>query len=96
MQLATGPYDYAHNSPLIRNVVDKLHPMNPSTYQSPNSQSEEEALSALTKVDMTRDVGGCFYAPADWKVKHQQLSSELTKLFDIPFRDNGNSMNSCF
>ena len=70
--------------------------MSPSTYQRQNSQSGEETLSALTKVDMTRDEGGCLYAPGDWKAKHQQLSSELTKLFGIPFRDNGNSMNSCF
>ena len=70
--------------------------MSPSTYLGQNSQSGEEALSALTKVDMTRDGGGCFYAPGDWKAKHMQLSSELEKLFDIPFRDNGNSMGSCF
>lgn len=53
-------------------------------------------MSTLTKVDMSREIGGCLYAPGDWKAKHMQLSSELEKLFDIPFRDNGNSMGSCF
>ena len=70
--------------------------MSPSTYQKLSSESGEEALSTLTKVDMSREIGGCLYAPGNWKAKHMQLSSELEKLFDIPFRDNGNSMGSCF
>ena len=45
---------------------------------------------------MSRDLAGSFYAPHDWKKTWNQLATELMKLFDLRFKDNGNSFNSCF
>ena len=53
-------------------------------------------MAVLLTMDMTRDFAGSFYAPGDWKIKHQQLATELMKLFDLTLKDNGNSFNSCF
>jgi len=50
----------------------------------------------LTKIDVTRDLGGSFYAVGDWKAKHRQLAKELEFWFQDPFTDNGNSFDSCF
>ena len=50
----------------------------------------------LTKLDITRDLRGAFYAPGDWKVKHNELAAALGKWVGASFRDNGNSFNSCF
>ena len=50
----------------------------------------------FTKIDVTRDLRGSFYTPGHWKEKHRELASALTSLFGCPFRDNGNSFESCF
>ena len=50
----------------------------------------------LTKIDVTRDLRGAFYAPGDWKAKHFELAAALEKWIGPSFRDNGNSFNSCF
>ena len=55
-----------------------------------------EASSVVTKVDVTRDLRGSLYAREDWKQKHQELASALEEKFGTPFRDNGNSFDSCF
>ena len=49
----------------------------------------------LSKLDSTRDLRGSFYAPGDWKKKHQELAKALEREFGVPFRDNGNSFASC-
>ena len=50
----------------------------------------------LTKLDTTRDLGGSFYAPGNWREKHHELRQALEGQFGTPFKDNGNSFNSCF
>ena len=50
----------------------------------------------LTKLDVTRDVRGAFYAPGDWRAKHNELAAALKARTGITYKDNGNSFNSCF
>ena len=45
---------------------------------------------------MTRDLRGSLFAKGDWQSKHQLLAAALEEKFGAPFRDNGNSFNSCF
>ena len=78
-----------HNSPLLRNVVDILR-------QNALEKDRKFNKPILTKIDITRDLGGSFYAPGDWKAKHRQLAKELEFWFQDPFTDNGNSFDSCF
>ena len=60
--------------------------------------SEEETTSrpVLCKLDATRDLKGAFFVPGNWRAKHKELGKELSKYFNMSFKDNGNSMNSCF
>ena len=50
----------------------------------------------ITKIDVTRDLRGSLYTPGGWKDKHRELVNVLSSLFGCPFKDNGNSFESCF
>ena len=59
-------------------------------------EDEAEPQTVLSKLDATRDLGGAFYAPKNWKEKYQELRQALSTKIDVNWRDNGNSFNSCF
>ena len=61
-----------------------------------NSEDEIPNRPVLCKLDTTRDLKGAFYVPGNWRSKHRELGQELSKYFQTTFKDNGNSMNSCF
>ena len=50
----------------------------------------------ITKIDVTRDVQGSFFAVGDWKSKHEELKVVLQRLKKSFFHDNGNSLSTCF
>ena len=60
--------------------------------------TEDEGLNrpVLSKLDTTRYLKGAFYVPGNWRPIHRELGQELSKYFQTNFKDNGNSMNSCF
>ena len=60
MQLESGPYDLAHNVPLLRAVVEELR-------EFMKASVEEDDTPILIKLDSTRDLKGTLYAPGDWK-----------------------------
>ena len=60
MQLEGGPYDLAHNVPLLRAVVEELR-------EFMKASVEEDDTPILIKLDSTRDLKGTLYAPGDWK-----------------------------
>ena len=49
----------------------------------------------MEKLDVTRDLQGILYAPKNWREKHAELAEVLQDEFGLPFRDNGNSFDSC-
>ena len=87
IQLQNGPYDVAHNQPILQRATDILNPAVPV-------DEEDGEQPMLTKIDVTRDLRGAFYAPGDWKAKHIELAAALEKWIGTSFRDNGNSFNS--
>ena len=50
----------------------------------------------VAKLDSTRDIRGSFYAPGEWKNNHRELGQALEREFKVPFRNNGNTFNTCF
>ena len=74
--------------PCLKIAADKLDKLRPS-------DQVVEVNPVVTKVDVTRDLIGSFYAKGDWKSKHQELAIALEKQFGIRFKDNGNSFDSC-
>jgi len=50
----------------------------------------------VTKLDITRDLIGFFYAPGDWQALHGKLKEVLDAAFGNTFRNNGNSFDTCF
>ena len=50
----------------------------------------------LPQFDVTRDLGGCFWAKGDWRRKHEAIRKALQSEFKTVLRNNGNSMQSCF
>ena len=70
IQLASGPYDLATISPLLRNSVDKIRHFRVGGMVKLN-------MPVLMKLDVTRDISGCFFIPDDWKVKHNELVEAL-------------------
>ena len=89
IQLEGGPYDLAHNVPLLRAAVEEIREFR-------KADPEEDIKPVLIKLDSTRDLRGTFYAPDDWKQKHRELANALEEQFKVKFRDNGNSFDSCF
>ena len=88
-QLASGPGDLASVMPSLKRVRDTIEDL----------REVDIGLGdrpVLTKLDFTRDLSGSFYAPKDWKSKHRELALALEQWFACPFRDNGNSFDSCF
>ena len=75
--------------PSLKIAADKLDKLRPS-------DQVVEVNPVVTKVDVTRDLLGSFYAKGDWKSKHQELAIALEKQFGIRFKDNGNSFDSCY
>ena len=76
-----------HNVPILRKVAEELR-----LFDAQNLENE----AIITKLDSTRDSRASFYAPVDWKKKHQELAQALQRTFEVPFSDNGNSFDSCF
>ena len=60
------------------------------------SAQDPDGQPFVTKLDVTRDLAGSFFAVSDWRERHRELACALHYLFDTPFRDNGNSFDSCF
>ena len=89
VQFNSGPSDFKTNAPYLRKAVDYIH----TKKTIPDSNIREPSLD---KLDCTRDVAGSFYAPGDWKVKYYELKQHLEEIFKLHFRDNGNSMDTCF
>ena len=56
----------------------------------------DEGLPVVHKIDITRDLGGCFFAKDDWKKLHKELLTALSDIFGTTFRDSGNSFDSNF
>ena len=56
----------------------------------------DEDSPVLSKIDVTRDLAGAFYAPENWREKYQELRKSLTDEIDVVWRDNGNTFNTCF
>ena len=50
----------------------------------------------VTKLDITRDLMGFFYAPGNWQALHGKLKEFLDATFGNSFSNNGNSFDSCF
>lgn len=74
--------------PFLKVVIEKLQIMFPLS-------EEEEPKPFLKKLDTTWDIGGTLYAGEDWKEFHTMLESALSHKFGIPFKDNGNSFDTC-
>ena len=89
VQFKCGPLDLLTNSPKLRLAVDFIH----KKKTIPTSNIKQPSLG---KLDCTMDVGGSLYAAGDWKSKHSELKENLDDVFDLTFRDNGNSMDTCF
>ena len=89
VQLKNGPYDVAHNIPILMKIANELRPP-PAPGQMVNGRP------VVAKLDSTRDIRGSFYAPGEWKNKHRELGQALEREFKVRFRDNGNTFNTCF
>ena len=50
----------------------------------------------LTKIDITRDVAGCFYVPGDQWIKYENLKNEVDECLGASFSHNKNSFACCF
>ena len=87
--LRSGPFDLCHNLPLLERVVSTLRQSQPARHHRVEGP-------VLQKIDSSRDIGGTFYAPGDWRQKLRLLAAGLEVEFGTTFRDNGNSFDSCF
>ena len=67
-----------------------------STRRHPMGGQPRVEVPVLQKIDSSRDIGGTFYAPGDWRQKLRLLAAALEVEFGTTFRDNGNSFDSCF
>ena len=56
----------------------------------------EEGSPTVSKIDITRDLGGCFFAKSDWKKLYKELQNALSGIFDTTFKDSGNSFDTNF
>ena len=56
----------------------------------------EEGAPTVSKIDITRDFGGCFFANGDPKKLYKELQQALNEAFDTTFKDSGNSFDSNF
>ena len=61
-----------------------------------HTDNETEESPILSKLDATRDLGGAFFAPQNWRSKYQELRQALADKINVNWRDNYNSFNSCF
>ena len=61
-----------------------------------HTSEDEDNQPILYKLDATRDLGGSFFAPGNWREKYQELRKALEHQLDIDLKENGNSFNSCF
>ena len=89
MQLASGPYDFAHVSPLLKKAADTID-------ETRSDGHLEEGAPTVSKIDITRDLGGCFFAIGDSKKLYKELQHALSETFDTSFKDSGNSFDSNF
>ena len=81
--------DFVTVAPHLKTAVDYIH--SKKTIPATNIKAP-----TLDKLDCTLDIAGSFYAPGDWKTKYQEVKQNLEDVFDMKFRDNGNSMDTCF
>ena len=88
MQFASGPSDVANVMPYLKIAADKLDQLHPS-------DQIRDDQPVVTKLDVTRDLAGSLFAGEDWKNRHAELADALEERFGFPFRDNGNSFDTC-
>ena len=50
----------------------------------------------VQQVDLTRDLGGTFFAPDDWLLKYAEFKGILEEKFGTTLKPGRNSFNSCF
>ena len=81
---------------MLKRACELLRRLQPTEQEDDSSEQGSAEKPILSKFDATRDLGGAFYAPGDWKEKHRELALALKGEFGVTFRDNGNSFNSCF
>ena len=75
--------------PCLKIAADTIDGLHPQDHQG-------DVPPVVTKVDVTRDIGGSLFAKQDWRVKHSELAAALEERFGFEFRDNGNSFDSCY
>ena len=56
----------------------------------------EEDPPVVSKIDVTRDIGGSFFAKDNVKKLYKDLQIALSEEFDTTFKDSGNSFDSNF
>ena len=71
---------------IAADTIDGLHPQD----------QRGDVPPVVSKVDVTRDIGGSLFTKQDWRVKHSELATALEERFGFKFRDNGNSFDSCY
>ena len=55
-----------------------------------------DGTPVVQKIDVTRDLGGCFFAKDDCKKLYKELQNALSGIFDTTFKDSGNSFDTNF
>ena len=74
--------------PYLKIAADKLDQLRPA-------DQIRDDQPVVTKLDVTRDLAGSLFAGQDWKNRHAELADALEERFGFPFRDNGNSFDTC-
>ena len=62
----------------------------------PQGVPADDVPPVVSKIDVTRDLGGCFFAKDDFKRQYKELQQALNEEFDTIFKDSGNSFDSNF
>ena len=70
VQLGSGPYDLDHNLPILGTIVEDFRQMMPQIVRSESISDDDHQVPVLSKLDVTRDFAGSFFAPGNWKEKY--------------------------
>ena len=70
VQLRGGPFDLAHNLPILKRLSEELKSLMAMGQVG-------ETSPAITKLDSTRDLRGTLYVLGDCKSKHRELAQAL-------------------
>ena len=77
------------NIPAIKRFITKQGLIGPTN-------TGQRRLPSLTKIDITRDIGGSLHGGENWRFMLEQLCVQLENQFGIEFKDNGNLFDTCF